>query len=478
LKAATPHTLGSLLFLAAALSVGAQTLRYEAEDGVLSGTIVDNRIPGYSGAGYVTAFDDPDDFLEIPVNVPTEGFYTLSVGYAANAPKLNPIFVNGSMQGEGLFPRTQGFAKMRFGRVALHKGANTVRIGSDWGQIDVDYIELEPAPPPLPFQLSDRPVTPGASPEAQQLLATLTGLFGKKILTGQQDEHGERLAYIANITGGKAPAILGLDLLNSSGSYNRPDGQIERARDWALQRHGIVTFSWHWFSPFGATGEVWKSFSTDKTTFDASRVADETSPEYAAIVRDIDLVAGRLKVLRDAHVPVLWRPLHEAEGKWFWWGARGPETTRRIYRLMFDRFTRVHGLNNLIWVWTTTDNPGAREWYPGDAFVDIIGADIYSPAGTRGTFLSVFDNLRQLYGGRKMIALAETGALPDPCELGREGADWSWFLVWDDFISRAEVNPASVLSHTYGESRALTLDGLVSGGESGTFRTNKVMKNP
>jgi mannan endo-1,4-beta-mannosidase len=218
--------------------------------------------------------------------------------------------------------------------------------------------------------------------------------------------------------------------------------------------------SWHWFSPFGATGEIWKSFNANGTTFDARRVADETSREYAAMVRDIDLVAEKLKVLRDAHVPVLWRPLHEAEGKWFWWGAHGPEATRRIYRLMFDRFTRVHALNNLVWVWTTTDNPDALEWYPGDEFVDIIGADIYTRTGGRGTYLSVFDNLRQLYGGRKMIALCETDALPDPGELAREGADWLWFLIWDDFIERTDVNPPGALTQAYRHDRALTLDAL------------------
>jgi mannan endo-1,4-beta-mannosidase len=300
-------------------------------------------------------------------------------------------------------------------------------------------------------------VTPDASPEARQLLLTLNRYFGKKILTGQQDEHGPRLDYIAQHTGGKGPAILGLDLLNYSGAYDRPDGQIERARDWALKTKGIVTLSWHWFSPFGAKDIVWKSFNAKETTFDASRIGDESSPEYAAIVRDIDLVAGQLKILRDAHVPVLWRPLHEAEGAWFWWGAFGPEVTKRLYRLMFDRFTRIHGLNNLIWVWTTTDNPNARTWYPGDDVVDIVGADIYAPAGTQGTFLSVFDNLRQLYGGRKAIALCETGTVPVPDDLERDGADWLWFLVWDDYISRPEINSVDRIARAYQSSEAVVL---------------------
>jgi len=462
MMAVTPCTVIRLpvvcfLYVAVALSAQAWPLRFEAENGVLKGKVrIDSKIPGYSGSGYVTSFSGPDDAVDIKVNAPADGFYTMKIAYAAYEPKRMPVTVNSSMQGERLFSRTQGFRKMTFGRVALRAGENTVHIGAGWGWVDFDYIEIEPAPATVPFRIADRPVNRNASVEAGRLFETLKSLFGKKILAGQQD--AKRLEYIADVTGGKAPAILGLDLLNYSGAYNRPDGQIERARDWVLQRHGIVTLSWHWFSPFGATNEVWRSFSTNKTTFDVSRIADKTSPEYEAVIRDMDLIADQLKVLRDAHVPVLWRPLHEAEGKWFWWGAKGPETARQLYRLMFDRFTRVHHLDNLIWVWTTTDDPGALEWYPGDDCVDIIGADLYAPDGVHGTFASVFDNLRQLYGGRKMIALCEAGSLPDPNAALGEGAAWLWFLIWDDFIERRATNPAEFISHVYSNANVVTLD--------------------
>ena len=92
------------------------------------------------------------------------------------------------------------------------------------------------------------------------------------------------------------------------------------------------------------------------------------------MIRDIDAIAVELTKLRDAHVPVLWRPLHEAEGGWFWWGAQGPKNYVRLYRLLYDRLTKVHKLDNLIWVYTSGGKP---EWYPGDDVVDIIGADAY-----------------------------------------------------------------------------------------------------
>lgn len=438
----------------------AAEVRSEAEDGKLSGgTEVRCEIPGYSGTGYVDSFKSREAAVEIDVRAPATGFYHLVLGYAAYLPKYNPVFVNGSMQRLLYFPRTWGFAETVVGRVYLDAGANVIKIGSDWGEIAVDYARIEAAAEPVKFALSDKPVTPGASPEARALFAKLTGLFGSKILAGQQDELGRRRPNLEAIAG-KLPAIVGFDLMNSSGAYNRPDGQIARARDLALEQGGIVTISWHWFSPLGAMDPVWKSFGADQTTFDIRRVSDPDSAEHEAVIRDLDLVAAQLAVLRDARVPVLWRPLHEAEGGWFWWGAGGPEAAKGLYRLMFDRFTRVHKLNNLLWVWTSTDSPHAHQWYPGDDVVDMVGADIYPSDGVRGTFLAAFDVLRETTRGRKAIALCETSAVPDADRLAAERADWLWFLIWDDYIERSDINPPERIRAAYRSEQVITLDEL------------------
>lgn len=436
----------------------------EAETGQLHGGVTMAReTPGFSGAGYLAGFAQAGDSVDIPVEIPEAGFYTLRVRYAAPQEKMNPVMVNGSVQRNSFFPGTAGFEWMTVGRVALRKGANTVTLGTDWGYILADAIEILPAPAPAPFQISDQPVNPEASPEVRQLYSRLRQSFGKFVIAGQQDEKGERRSFLASIAPEYVPVVIGFDLLNSSSAYGRPDGQIEKARDWAVKNGGIASFSWHWFSPFGALNEVWRSYSTSQTTFDAGKVMDEASPEYRAMIKDMDGIAEQLKVLRDARVPVLWRPLHEAEGRWFWWGAKGPEITKRLYRLMYERFTKVHHLDNLLWVWTSTDNPDALEWYPGDDCVDIVGADLYAPAGMRGTYLAVFDNLRQIYQGRKMIALAEAGALPDPDALVAEDAGWLWFLVWDDYITRSETNPVDLIRKTYSHPHVLRLDTYARG---------------
>jgi mannan endo-1,4-beta-mannosidase len=77
-----------------------------------------------------------------------------------------------------------------------------------------------------------------------------------------------------------------------------------------------------------------------------------------------------LKRLRDAGVPVLWRPLHEASGNawhtpWFWWGAKGAEPYKKLWNMMFDRMNNYHGLNNLIWIYSINWDNKDSSWYPG-----------------------------------------------------------------------------------------------------------------
>lgn len=411
-----------------------------------------------TGRHRATGFTQPGDAIDFTVHAAQSGFYRLDLAYSADTPKRVPVLVNGSMQGSLLFPATTGFQRHPFGRIRLAAGDNTIRIGTDWGYADIASLHLAPAATPREFHLRTTPVNPLASVEARTLFTTLTREFGHRTFAGQHESNPAaptRLDQVSRLTDGRAPAILGLDLIFYSPAWNQPDGDraIEAARDWVLNRHGIVTLSWHWLAPLHAGPRVWNSFSTVNTTFDVSLLADETSPEYAAVLRDLDRIAEKLKLLRDTRIPVLWRPLHEAEGGWFWWGARGPEATKRLYRLMFDRFTRVHHLDNLIWVWTSTGDDASLDWYPGDNYVDIIAADLYFPPGTRGDFFTTFDRLRDLHRGRKPVALGECGVLPDLTA----DAPWLWFLTWDDFIARPDVNPPGFVHTIYRNPRAILL---------------------
>lgn len=454
LGALTTHAAGDYV------SVPPPSLRYEAESANLLGqTRAMHELPGGLGRSWVTGFTRPADAVEFTVTSPEARDYQLGLTYSAESAKQIPVYLNDNLLGSRLLPATTGFETRPYGRIPLAPGVNRLRIGTDWGYADLDSIYLTPAAPPAEFQLRDTPVNPASSPEARRLHTRLLAEFGRRTFAAQHESepaHPTRLAHIASLTDGKAPAILGLDLLRYSPAYAHPegDGAIELALDWSLRRGGIVTLSWHWMSPFGAAEPVWRGFYTDKTTFDVSRVLDPASAEHRAILRDLDQIAVQLARLRDARVPVLWRPLHEAEGRWFWWGAHGPEAVKALYKLMFDRFTKVHGLDNLLWVWTTTDNDDALDWYPGDEYVDILAADLYAPAsGGGGDFFTVFDRIRAMHGGRKPIALGECDALPPPTS----PASWLWALVWDDFITRTSINPLDRVMQFYATSNIITL---------------------
>lgn len=433
-------------------------IRVEAESGRLRGdTRIAQAPPEAEPRTWVTGFVHAGDGLDLSVTAPAAGDYLLEFTYSADGDKNIPVCIGDNLIGSRRLPKTTGFETRPFGRVHLAAGDNRLSIGTDWGYVDIDSVQIRPAAAPVPFHLAAAPVTPNASAATRALYQRLTDEFGRRTFSGQHESdvrNPSRLAQVAELTDGRAPAILGLDCQLYSQTWTNPEsiGAVERALAWA-KRGGMVTLSWHWLSPFGGKGEpAWDTFSTNRTDFDASRVVDTTSPEYAAIITDLDRIAEQLKRLRDTGVPVLWRPLHEAEGRWFWWGAKGPETARALYRLMFDRFTKVHRLDNLLWVWTTTDNNDALDWYPGDDYVDIVAADLYAPAGAHGDFSAVFDRLREQHGGRKPIALGECGALPAV----NDRAPWLWFLCWDDLITRPDVNPPKVILETYTSSRVIT----------------------
>jgi hypothetical protein len=282
---------------------------------------------------------------------------------------------------------------------------------------------------------ADTPVTPNASPEAQALLAYLHDIHGKKMLSGQQrgwrgtNELGFELQHIQQHTG-KLPAILGLEAAGMQGGRsqtgNGPSIVVRQAMDWYSNRNGIVTFCWHWNAPVGK-----HAFYTKDTDFDAARAVTPGTPEYTGVLQDLDTIAEQLKLLQAAQVPVLWRPLHEANGRWFWWGAAGPEACVKLWHLMFERFTTHHGLTNLIWVFSPGASIDLAAWYPGDAYVDIIGQDHYPMDGNHGAAKEIYDELLALGGKTKLVGMSENGPIPDPALVAAEKVNWLFFVTWN-----------------------------------------------
>jgi len=287
---------------------------------------------------------------------------------------------------------------------------------------------------------------PHATPEALALKHFLDSVYGHKIISGQCDD--KYLNYIETVTGGKAPAIMGYDfngICPSQGGNN----DAAKAIRWVRDRKGIAQFQWHWISPDDNGDWSSSDFSL------AAALADTSSDSYHHMIRDIDLVAGALKTMQDSMVPVLWRPLHEAEGAWFWWGMSGKDACIQLYRLMYDRLVNHHQLNNLIWIWNSygTDKPN---WYPGDDVVDIIAWDYPRYTGTNNSW----DQYQHLFAGNgKPFGIGEDGRLTDPEILDEQ--PWLYFLTWAYMIE--DNNTPEWINQVYNDPRVITLDDMTPG---------------
>jgi mannan endo-1,4-beta-mannosidase len=325
---------------------------HEAENGTLTGTVtVQNSVSGYSGTGYVGRFENDGDKVTVAFTLAQAGNFNIYVGYAAPyGDKKNILSINANNY-EMSFPASSGFMEAAYGKATLKEGSNTLAIIKSWGWFLVDYIRIEPNSDPditvqIPYQLA----TPSPLIAARRLWSYLLDSFTKKIHSGAMSLNAKEEADWLLAQTGKYPALTGLDFMNHTRNYSWFDKSvlINEAKNWYNQ-NGLVAICWHWRDPSRNTDE----FYTANTSFDVSKIAETTSAEYQAMLSDIDIIAGYLKQLQDANIPVLFRPLHEASGGWFWWGAKGPEPSKTLWRLMFNRMVDYHGLKNLIWVWTT-----------------------------------------------------------------------------------------------------------------------------
>jgi mannan endo-1,4-beta-mannosidase len=171
---------------------------------------------------------------------------------------------------------------------------------------------------------------------------------------------------------GRWPAMIGVDYaeFGTGGLHFATPNRlaIEYARN-----GGLVTISAHLYNPTNPRGGGLR----DKDV-DLKSLLDPASQDHKAWVRELDILADGLKQLRDAGVVVLWRPFHEMNGNWFWWGGKEPAAFVALWRDMFDYFSKTKGLDNLIWVYSPNHGDKVREYYPGDKCVDLVGLDAYT----------------------------------------------------------------------------------------------------
>ena len=275
-----------------------------------------------------------------------------------------------------------------------------------------------------------------------ELLSLLRSLQGKKILLAQQESPRRGFAdreneWIQAVTG-ELPAIRGLDFI-----HDDYDGVVERARAWN-DRGGIVTVCWH-------TGVEGNSYPASKEENpDWEKLLEPGEAEWDLLRGRWDRAADALRRLDHEEIPVLWRPFHEFDGQWFWWGKGGGENFRRLWKRMHDYFEKEQGLRNLIWVLGYADDvlPG---WEVEPALFDIAGSDTYrgETAHRQG-----YQRLKALYPD-KLLAFHECGQIPPADAFFKEECVWSWIMPWHG--NNLMSNHPDRLREIYRDERTVTL---------------------
>lgn len=294
---------------------------------------------------------------------------------------------------------------------------------------------------PKPAALSN----PNATDSAKRVYEYIVSLEGKAVLSGQQEStwmgsSDYETDYIFERSS-KYPAIKGFDYMNDDFK-----GVNERAISW-WNKGGIVTICWHCGSDFN--GEWSDAMGSEVADWD--KMLTEGTEEYKAMLDGMDKGAKALKELDNLGVPVLWRPFHEFDGDWFWWSKGGRSNFKKLWTIMYERYTQHWELNNLIWVLGYSDQGSfSKSWYPGDEYCDIIGADSYQGGANK----KLYKKMSKLTDAPKPICLHECGQNPTVTEL--EAVPWSWFMTWHtEYLT--DTNTDEQLNELYNSDLVITL---------------------
>ena len=158
------------------------------------------------------------------------------------------------------------------------------------------------------------------------------------------------------------------------------------------------------------------------------------------------MIAGQLARFQQENIPVLWRPFHEVEGTWFWWGRKGGKVAAELYKLMFDYYVNQKHLDNLLWVWSCP----TKEGYPGDAYVDVVSWDIYLPEYEATDYQKQYEELIANTSRNKVAALTEVGYNPDVKKLEQSHTPWAYYMTWSkEFCMDGVYNTVEKLKEMY-----------------------------
>lgn len=449
---------------------------YEAENGKLSNDMSVISGGNASGGKSVGKFESDRSYCQIKINVPSDGIYDIVIrSMGIGGPKENDIYTDGKKVGT-FTSENNKFSDYTVSAVSLTKGDHNIRIIKSWGWIELDKITVKTGAKisNSTYNITSSLVNKNSTANMKKLYSFLKDSYGKYVITGQQCDggiNGNEFKAIKNLTG-DYPALLGLDMMDytpSRTALGASSSAVEKAIEFA-NKGGIVTFCWHWNAPteyLNSTANSpdgwWGGFYTQSSKFDIAKVMNGQDAKGKKLLdRDIKEIAKQLKRLEKAGVPVIWRPLHEGSGGWFWWGAKGSDAYKKLWKYLYKELTNTYGCNNLIWVY----NGQSADWYPGDEYVDIVGEDIYPGNHVYDPQVSRFRQAINYGSKTKITALTENGCIFDIDSAVSINALWSWFMTWGGEFTvngsnySEKYTEKSVIKKMYASKYSLTLGSL------------------
>lgn len=444
---------------------------------------------GFSGTGYVTGFKpDGSSFVTFEVDAPSNQHYDLSFSIASERLVDCRIALNGTEISTFKTKKDGEFTLITLYGVFLVKGSSEIEVRPTNGNIKLDYLKLanNTSLSTIRYEAREEPVNKEAGESAKELMSFLTEEYGSYTLTGQyaSSEENTEIDLVYQTTG-KYPAVRLSAMHTTGSSFDSTFKDIDACAAW-YYRGGIVGLMWYWDAPSKKPSVYAKDtdfkLSDAVTDRDISQLSQEEIRELYAkgkiseqcygLILDIDNMAGQLMSLKNKGVPVLWRPLHEAGGDWFWWGSSGPEAYKWLWELMYKRYTDYFELDNLIWVW----NGQSKDYLVEKSTFDIASLDIYmDPEKDYGSRCEQFLALQKIVGKEKLIALSECSTVPDIDASFRDNSVWSFFGLWygkylcgSDSELSGKYTSKDALIRAYNSEGALTLDEYIEmcGGEN------------
>lgn len=301
-------------------------------------------------------------------------------------------------------------------------------------------------------------VDPNADTQVQNLYQNLWALQGNGIMFGHQDDlaygigwKGGRKRSDVQKVSGQYPAVFGWELSKlGQRNFNIDTVKFRRMKKWMRRGYemgGIIAISWHLDNPVSG-GDSWDRTPAVPSILPGGEHHDWFKMKLGLVAEFVQSVPSSES---GKSIPIVFRPFHEHNGGWFWWGRphRTPKEYIELWQYTVHYLRDTLGVHNLLYAYSTDVVETADEYlldYPGDEYVDIMGMDDYAdfrPGGDPARLasrLQMLGTVAEEHG--KLFALTETGSetIPDPAwwterllpslQTDSLTRKTSWVMVW------------------------------------------------